>query len=130
MDAQCEEGFDALRKMYYATVDLVLVLYSVADKDSLDSIESRWWPEINQHCQNMPILLVGTKSDLTEHHVTLEMATEVCSKLGGKGVFECSALENTGVKEVFDAASTLLATGPSPTRIGSEEKHSHKCEVC
>ena len=46
--------------------DVFLVCFSVSDTVSLERVESKWIPEVNHHCPGVPIMLVGTKSDLRE----------------------------------------------------------------
>ena len=43
---------------------MFLVCFSVLDQHSLDSVKSKWIPEVRRQCPSAPILLVGTKMDL------------------------------------------------------------------
>ena len=65
----------------------------------------------------MPLVLVGTKSDLRDDQdacraleakglslVPLGDCTNRCQELGAKAYYECSALTQDGLKDVFDGA--------------------------
>ena len=46
--------------------------FSVTSTASLGNVESKWIPEVNHHCPDAPIILVGTKADLRENTEELE----------------------------------------------------------
>jgi Ras family protein A len=75
-------------------------------------------------CNDLPILLIGCKSDLRtnpktieelrKNHqspVTFEEGVAVAQKIGAYRYLECSAKNNQGVKEIFEHATraALLA---------------------
>ncbi len=77
----------------------------------------QWYPEIEHHAPNVPIILVGTKLDLREDPATREAlkakkmepinwerANEVRKEIGAVKYVECSALTQRGLKTVFDEA--------------------------
>ena len=59
---------DPSRLNTYQVIDVVLVCFSLADKQSFDSARARWWEEtkFNKAFENKGILLVGLKSDLAD----------------------------------------------------------------
>ncbi|KAG7106667.1 Ras-related protein rac-2 like [Verticillium longisporum] len=76
-----------------------------------------WYPEIDHHAPNIPIILVGTKLDLREDPGTLESLRQkrmepvsydqalVCAKeIRAHKYLECSALTQRNLKSVFDEA--------------------------
>jgi Rho family protein len=68
-------------------------------------------------CENVPLLLVCTKTDLRQDPTTMSLMAaqgttpitpqegeRVAKEIGAKRYLECSAKEGFGVREVFDAA--------------------------
>ena len=53
--------------------DVFLICFSIVEPASLENVTAKWYPEIQHHCPNVPIILVGTKSDLREDETTKEM---------------------------------------------------------
>lgn len=81
------------------------------------TIEKQWFPEIEHHAPNVPIILVGTKLDLREDRgtndalrmkkmepVTYEQALTVAKEIKAQKYLECSALTQRNLKSVFDEA--------------------------
>lgn len=77
----------------------------------------QWFPEINHHAPNIPIILVGTKLDLKEDNDTVESlkqkrmapvpypeALKCQQDIGARKYIECSALTQRHLKLVFDEA--------------------------
>lgn len=88
--------------------DIYIVCFSLVDKDSLDSVEEFWIPEIQSLDQSVPIVLVGTQLDMRKpfdsRHITSEQGQKVAKKLGADYYVECSAKENSGIRETFQKA--------------------------
>lgn len=89
----------------------------------------QWHPEVSHHCPGIPIILVGTKTDLREDKDTIEKLKE--KKLNplspAQGVqmardikavqyLECSALTQKGLKKVFDDAIRAVLSPKKPER--------------
>lgn len=77
----------------------------------------QWYPEIEHHAPNVPIILVGTKLDLREDKgtadnlrskkmepVSYEQALSVAKEIKAVKYLECSALTQRNLKSVFDEA--------------------------
>jgi Ras-related C3 botulinum toxin substrate 1 len=77
----------------------------------------QWFPEIEHHAPNVPIILVGTKLDLRDdpaqleslrmrkqEPVTYEQALAVAKEIRAHKYLECSALTQRNLKSVFDEA--------------------------
>ncbi|KAL2086990.1 hypothetical protein ACEWY4_018049 [Coilia grayii] len=112
-----QEEFAQLRSLCYRSADIFLLCYSVVLPSSFRNIASRWAPEIRRHRPDVPILLVGTQSDLREdvhvliqladnqeQPVTTEEARTCAQQINAVTFTECSALTQKNLKEVFDTA--------------------------
>lgn len=86
----------------------------------------QWYPEIDHHAPNIPIILVGTKLDLREDPATLDALRQkrmepvsydqalLCAKeIKAHKYLECSALTQRNLKSVFDEAIRCVASSYS-----------------
>ena len=136
-DTAGQEDYDRLRPLSYPQTDVFLVCFSIVSPPSFDNVTAKvcsqcqmgllcwhvlmndfkWYPEIEHHAPNVPIILVGTKLDLRDDQATKESlrqkkmepigwdrANEVKKQIGAVKYIECSALTQRGLKTVFDEA--------------------------
>ena len=88
-------------------------------------MKTKWVPEVRHHCPEVPILLVGTKMDLRSNKDTLKKLEEqglapvrtdqgnaAAKEIGAIEYLECSALEQKGLKDVFDQAIRTVLDPP------------------
>ena len=61
-----QDEFDGMRPLCYADTDVFLVCFSVVRPVSLCNIRDKWLLEIKKHKPKVPILLVGTQTDLRD----------------------------------------------------------------
>jgi len=134
-DTAGQEDYDRLRPLSYPQTDVFLVCFSVISNSSFENVKTKWVPEIQHHAPNVPILLVGTKSDLRKDENTIkqlnsrqqsmvlvESAQRMAKEIGAVNFLECSALTQEGLKQVFDEA--IRAAMSKPTG-----KKKNKCEI-
>jgi len=116
-DTAGQEDYDRLRPLSYPQTDVFLICFSIISPHSYDNVKSKWFPEIQHHAPGVPIILVGTKSDLRGDEamlaslaakglrvITREEAAARQKEIGAVSYMECSALTQEGLKDVFDAA--------------------------
>lgn len=115
-DTAGQDDYDRLRPLSYPQTDCFMIVFSVDNPKSLESIITKWFPEINHHCPRVPFVIVGTKQDLREDAdtrrrlasrgefpVTYKQGKEVADLLGAAAYVECSAMVNTAeVRAVID----------------------------
>lgn len=53
-------------------IQVFLLAFSLVNPASFANAKAKWIPEIQHHCPNTPVLLVGTKLDLREDTSTLD----------------------------------------------------------
>jgi len=134
-DTAGQEDYDRLRPLSYPQTDVFLVCFSVISNSSFENVKTKWVPEIQHHAPNVPILLVGTKSDLRKDENTIkqlnsrqqsmvevESAQRMAKEIGAVNFLECSALTQEGLKQVFDEA--IRAAMSKPTG-----KKKNQCEI-
>ncbi|KAI9808099.1 MAG: hypothetical protein M1825_004556 [Sarcosagium campestre] len=115
-DTAGQEEYDRLRPLSYPETDILLVCFAIDCPNSLENVVDKWYPEVTHFCPGIPLVLVGTKSDLRNNKaciellrtqglnpVTQEQGTHVASQMGAAYV-ECSSKERIGVQELFDLA--------------------------
>jgi len=115
--------YDKLRPLSYPRTDVYLCCFSVVSPPSFEAIRQKWVPELRHHSPNVPIILVGTKSDLREDEDNLsklrekrlqpigtDQAQELVRELGLFSYVEVSAVSQAKVQEVFEEAVRAVIT--------------------
>lgn len=136
-DTAGQEDYDRLRPLSYPQTDVFLICFSIVSPPSFDNVTTKWYPEIEHHAPNVPIILVGTKLDLREDPATRdalkakrmepinwEKANEVRKAIGAVKYVECSALTQRGLKTVFDEAIRAVLSPKLPPK-----KKERKCSI-
>ena len=119
-DTAGQEDFDRLRPLSYPATDVFVVCFSVVRPTSLENIKVKWLPELSHYSPGVPCILVGTQIDLRDDTKTLaqlakederpvskEAGRKFALRSGMQEYFECSALQQRGLKEIFDEAITI-----------------------
>ncbi|KAI4881178.1 hypothetical protein NFI96_012861 [Prochilodus magdalenae] len=116
-DTAGQEAYDRLRTISYPQTNVFIICFSISSPTSYENIRLKWYPEVSQHCPNVPFLLVGTKKDQREDPevlkklreqnltaVTRQQGEALAREIKAVKYLECSALKQAGVKEVFEEA--------------------------
>ena len=111
------EEYDRLRPITYRGTEVFVICFSITSPNSFEQVKLKWYPEIKDHCPNVPILLIGTKIDLREDTTTISQLMEkglavisyqqgsiLANEIGAIKYLECSALNQIGLKELFEEA--------------------------
>lgn len=130
-DTAGQEDYDRLRPLSYPQTDVFLICFSIISPASFENVKSKWWPEIQHHAPGVPLVLVGTKSDLRDDQEALRsLASKGLSlvprndcidrmrEIGADAYFECSALTQDGLKDVFDGAISAATRAREPKKKG------------
>lgn len=127
-DTAGQAEYDSLRTLAYARTDVFLVCFSVVQPSSLTNACEKWIKEIRQRSPRVPVVLVGTQTDLREdamcvgrlvakgqRPVRSTQAEATANRVGAAAYIECSAVAQSGMKNVFDAA-ILASFGLTPKK--------------
>jgi len=138
-DTAGQEDYDRLRPLSYPSTDVFLLCFSVISPASFENIRTKWHPEVRHHCQEPPIILVGTKVDLRDDESTLErlkerklmpvtthQGEELAKKISAVKYIECSAINGFNLKLVFEEAIKAFLY---PKKAVDKRKTSTGCAV-
>ncbi|KAK4699680.1 hypothetical protein P7C70_g6577, partial [Phenoliferia sp. Uapishka_3] len=137
-DTAGQEEYERLRPLSYAKSHVILIAFALDTPDSLENVSVKWNEEVRSICgSSIPVLLVGCKKDLRDaaggggagHFVTKGEAEKVAQMIGARSYRECSALNNEGVDEIFEAATRAAMLVRAPTGNESKEKSRRNSEV-
>lgn len=75
-----QEEFDRIRSLSYKDTHVIMICFSVDNKDSLENIPNRWMEELEEGCPRAKIILVALKCDLREDEATLKRCDPILYK--------------------------------------------------
>lgn len=125
-DTAGQEEYDRLRTLSYPQTNVFVICFSISSPASYENVKHKWYPEVSHHCPGVPILLVGTKSDLrsdvetqrklkeqNQAPVTHQQGAALARQIQAVRYMECSALNQDGIKDVFiEAVRAFLNPQP------------------
>lgn len=109
-DTAGNDNLRQVRPRSYQQADVVLICYSVANPNSLASVQHKWIAEVRENLPKVPVLVVATQTDLREigayrgSCISAAEGRRVAQEVHAKGYLECSSLNNRGVQQVFECA--------------------------
>uniref|UniRef100_A0A6B2LKI4 Uncharacterized protein n=1 Tax=Arcella intermedia TaxID=1963864 RepID=A0A6B2LKI4_9EUKA len=112
-----DTGDDDSRPLSYKDADVVLCAFSLVNPSSFENVSMKWYSELSHYLPGTPIILVGTKLDLRENEeiianlakedqspISYEQGLFVAQKIHAMKYMECSALTQSGLRNVFEEA--------------------------
>jgi Ras-related C3 botulinum toxin substrate 1 len=99
----------------------VLLVFATTSKNSFESIQDKWHPEIDHYLPDVPYILVGSKVDIRDAgeqdknaestvYVTKEEGTKLAEEIEAVAYMEVSSKTGKGLDEVFKYAMKLVLT--------------------
>jgi len=113
IDTSGSAGFESMRTEAYEGADIVLVAYAIDRFESFTHATDTWVAEVRRSLPDVPVFLVGLKSDLRgdanavarTRFVTPDEAHAAAAMVGATGSFEASALTQDGLHVLFHSAA-------------------------
>ncbi|GAA5973911.1 hypothetical protein JCM11641_001213 [Rhodosporidiobolus odoratus] len=137
-DTAGQEEYERLRPLSYSASHVILIAFSLDTPDSLENVSVKWIEEVRSLCgPTIPVILVGCKADLRDkvmaeggggergRWVTTEQGQSIATQIGARTYRECSALLNSGVDELFEAATRAAMLVRGPGAAGSDDLPHH-----
>ncbi|XP_059142897.1 ras-related protein Rab-3 isoform X2 [Physella acuta] len=132
-DTAGQERYRTITTAYYRGAMGFLLMYDITNEESFNAVQD-WIYQIKLHtCYNIPIVLVGSKSDSDDREVSTADAQSLASRLGLE-FFETSAKENINVKAVFERLVDIICDKMSesldadPTMVNNTTKSTRLTE--
>lgn len=112
------QGEDSKERVHsYPGTDVFVVCFSVAQPETFIQVQQRWLPEIKQHMEETPYLIVGTQADLRDdpevisdlqekgqRPVSFREAASFARKVGASCYVECSPVMKKRLRRVMNNA--------------------------
>ncbi|XP_056147013.1 rho-related GTP-binding protein RhoF [Lampris incognitus] len=117
-DTAGQEDYDRLRPLSYQEANLILVCYDVTNPTSFENVLIKWYPEVKHFCQDIPIILIGCKTDLRKDKecirklkamdqtpITYLQGEETRQRMNADLYLECSSKYQENVEDIFREAA-------------------------
>ncbi|XP_046584569.1 rho-related protein racA-like isoform X1 [Haliotis rubra] len=107
-DTAGQEDYDHLRSLAYGQTDVFLLCFDVKNRQSLENICNKWYPEVEKYCRHTATVLVGCKADLRkgagdETAVSYKEGSALAKTLR-VNYYETSALAFKTILQCFEGA--------------------------
>lgn len=107
-DTAGQERYRSVTNAYYKGAKGAIIVYDITNRFSFDNIE-RWMKEVKvMGAQDMVLMIVGNKSDVSESRAVETSEGEALAETNGIGFFETSAKKSTNVEKAFSVISELI----------------------
>ncbi len=103
-DTSGGSDYDKLRPLAYNDTDIFLLCFAIDNPGSYANITAKWYPELTHYCPTVPVILLGTKSDLRgtpSNSVSNEQGNALSKEINAKRYLESSARLQLGKKLQF-----------------------------
>ncbi|CAL8280933.1 rho-related GTP-binding protein RhoF isoform X1 [Gadus morhua] len=113
-DTAGQDDYDRLRPLSYQEAHLIMVCYDVTNPTSFENVLIKWHPELKHFCKDIPVILIGCKTDLRKDKerirklkavdqtpITYTQGEDVRQQMNAELYLECSAKHQENVEQVF-----------------------------
>ena len=114
-----ERRFKQMFYYYLTGSQGIFIMFDVSNLNSLNEIDS-WMKVIRKRCKHIPVMLLGNKSDLTEHLEPAKvLADSIVKKYRLMGYYEISALKSKNTELILATIVETLLKKLNPNLIKS-----------
>ena len=107
-DTAGQERYRSLSTMYFNQAGLAFLVFDLTSFDSFKSLEDFYLLLKEKVNENIPIIIVGNKSDLkSERNVQINEINNFITQIKAKFYIETSAKTGEGINELFEKAANL-----------------------
>ena len=123
LDTAGQEEFTALRDQWIRDCEGFIIIYSITSRESFEQIAGfRDQVMRVKDCTDLPLMLVGNKSDLEEKREVSRQEGEDLSKVFAAGFKETSAKTRENVEEAFYGLVRMIRDRQRQNQKKSPEK--------
>lgn len=122
--------------------DAIVLCFSLAHRNSFVNVDYKWWRELQKPVcrRRVPIILVGTKSDLRESARSADLVTtgegiQLCNRINAAAFLECSSsAPQSNIREVIYEsvrAAVRFSRGPEQDQAdGDSDGDNGAVDLC
>uniref|UniRef100_A0A4W5QCJ4 Ras homolog family member F n=1 Tax=Hucho hucho TaxID=62062 RepID=A0A4W5QCJ4_9TELE len=135
-DTAGQDDYDRLRPLSYQNANLVLVCYDVTNPTSFENVLIKWYPEVNHFCRDVPVILIGCKTDLRKDKertrrlkamdqapITYTQGEETRRHMSAELYLECSAKYRENVEDIFREATKKALASSRRAKHRTKKRH-------
>ena len=108
-DTAGQEKFHSLGKHFYKDSYVVCLVYDITNQESLDSLKTIWYPDLQKYGEKYTVLaVVGNKCDLyeTDNLADEEQAKAFAKEINGQFMLT-SAKTGDGIEKLFNTLTDI-----------------------
>ena len=116
-DTAGQERYKGMTPMYYRGAQTALIVYSVTDNESFESVDG-WLASLKDNAEpNITLFLLANKCDCeSERTVSTDQGKEKALQMGAH-FYEVSAKTGDGIEEVFSDIPKFFLESQSPSQV-------------
>ena len=106
-DSAGQERFRNITTSYYRNCGGIIIVYDITRHDTFVKV-TEWIEEVRKNTNNVPLLLVGNKADLTDKRQVTEEEAKALADRMGLVLLETSAKTSQNIEDAFKVMSRQL----------------------
>ncbi|KAK3376461.1 P-loop containing nucleoside triphosphate hydrolase protein [Lasiosphaeria ovina] len=99
------------RPLTYENAHVILICFSAVDRESFNNVKNKWWQEVYDHANGVPLILVCTKSEIVtlgnlrpgQDYINTAEEAELATEIGATYYVEVSALTRLNMDSLMES---------------------------